>query len=538
MNKIRYSFLESKNGGTIPAIINEAGEAQALHSTVDPKREAQRLVSSIAEDTGFIIFLGLGGGFAPEAALELTDAFIVVIDFDNDSIKELLKGRDYSKLLNSSRFKLLIDPDSGEIKNFLLENYKPALCGGIKTIPLRSRIEHDKTIFEKTADVLQEAINIVSGDYSVQAHFGIRWFSNIIRNIKNAQNFDAQKYNSLGAGFTEAAVVAAGPSLDSQMDLLKDAKARGVFIISTDTACAALLQNGIAPNAVVSIDCQHISYYHFAGNSYKKNGEDIPLVLDIASPAMLAGFSSSPLFFSSGHPLALYISSSWRSFPLLDTSGGNVTYACLSLAEFLGAQRITLFGADFSYVNSRSYARGTYLYSYFNKRQTRLSPAEAQFSAFLYRAPFVPAEDANKKNYYETSSLRFYRKKLEEKVSRMDAEVNCAPGFGAPIYIEKSSQKSTSNNRFAAQRIEIKNDAMVKSGEEFLKNYCGDITALPPADNAADYINKLNAKEKQIFTTLLPMAAAIKKRNASLKFHEIIEETKRRSVNEIEKVLK
>ena len=528
MNKIRYTFLQAKSGETIPAIINNNTEVQALHSTIDPKREAERLIAGINEEIGFIIFLGLGGGFAPLAALEHTKAFIVVIDYDNESIKELLKGKDYSELLNNERFKLIIDPGNEELKKIILENYLPALHGGIKTIPLRARIEHDREIFEMTADVLQETLNIVSGDYSVQAHFGIKWFSNIIRNVKNTERFNIEKYNSLGEGYSQAAIAAAGPSLNSQIELLKDAESNNVFIISTDTACGVLLQNGIKPNVVVSIDCQHISYYHFIGNNLRQ----IPLILDIASPPMLQGFSASPLFFSSGHPLAIYISKHWRAFPLLDTSGGNVTYACLSLAEFIGAKHITLFGADFSYIGSQSYARGTYIYPYFNKRQSRFTPAEAQNSAFLYRAPFIPAEDGNKKNYYETSSLRFYRKKLEEKAAQMNAEINCAPGFGAPVNLQKTSHGDTE-----ARRKLSKSENMEKSGEDFLENYSEDIAALPEADGA-NYLNKLNEKERQVFITLLPLAAAIKKRNASFKFHKTVEEVKKFSVNEIEKILK
>jgi len=533
MNSIRYTFLNSKSGELIPAIINEEGNTQALHSTVDPKREAERLITSISEEIGFIVFLGLGGGFAPMAALELTNAFVTVIDYNSGSISDLLKSKDYSKLLNNERFKLIIDPSNEEIKNFILENFKPALHGGIKTIPLRARTDYDKEIFEGAAVSLQEAIEAVSGDYSVQVHFGIKWFSNILRNVKHAQSFDTQKYNVLGEGFTEAAIAAAGPSLDSQIELLQNAKKRKVFIISTDTACGALLQNGIDPDAVVSIDCQYISYYHFVG----KKLQNIPLILDIASPPLLNSFSSLPLFFSSGHPLALYISKHWRNFPLLDTSGGNVTYACLSLAEFFGFKRVTLFGADFSYVGSQSYARGTYLYPYFYKRQSRFTTIEAQFSTFLYRAPFIPAEDGNKKNYYETSSLRFYRKKLEEKARGMEAEINCAPGFGAQISLQNFNHEPLEPHELTQiKREEIKEKRNQQSSYEFLTQYKNDIIALPAADGA-NYLNKLNEKERQIFTTLLPLAAAIKKRNAALKHSEIIQEVKNFSIKEIEKVL-
>jgi hypothetical protein len=524
-NQMRYTFLNSRSGEIVPAIALPDGSVQALHSTVDPLREAQRLVSSIGRND-FVIFLGLGGGFAAEAALELTNSNIAVIDFDKDSITGLFTGRDYSKILNNSKVSILIDNSEEEIKSFILENFIPSLCGGIKTIPLRTRIEYDKLKFEKAAAAIQEAIDIVSGDYTVQSHFGIRWFSNIIRNVKPMQkgneNFFTEKKEK---PLQQAAIAAAGPSLDMQMPSLSEFKSHNGFIISSDTALGALLHNNIEPDVVVSIDCQHISYYHFIGcNLQNKN---IPLVLDIASPPLLAEMSPSPIFFSGGHPLTRYISAHWRNFPHLDTSGGNVTYACLSLAEILGAQHITLFGADFSYIRCQTYARGTYVYPYFNNRQNRLSPMEAQMSAFLYRSPFLPNEDGQKKSYYETSSLRFYRKKLEEKVSMMDAGIKCAQGLGAPINLTRGGKVKTFQKITNIENTNI-------SGTDFLEQYRDDIAALPEAAGNDNYLRRLNEKEKMIFTTLLPYAAAIKKRNTKAELKDLIEEVKRRSIREID----
>ncbi|MDR0463581.1 MAG: DUF115 domain-containing protein, partial [Treponema sp.] len=433
--KTRYIFTKARCGETVPAIVLPSGETKSLHSMIDPKREARRLVSAITEDTGFLIFLGLGGGFAPQAALETTNARVIVIDFYKDGIQELLASGNYAKLLNNSRFSLIIDPSCEDIKKIILENYKPAFFGGIKTIPLRTRTEQNTEEFEKAFGAIQEAIENTGRDYSVQAHFGIRWFSNIIRNIKNI-NKDNNAFFEDKKQIRDAAIIAAGPSLDHQLSSIKNVKEKGFFIISSDTALPALLHNGIKADAVVSIDCQHISYYHFLGCNLR----GIPLILDIASPPSFANFSYSPVFFSSGHPLSVYIRKYWQPLTQLDTSGGNVTYACLSLAETLGAQNIILYGADFSYINSSAYARGTYLIPYFSKKQNRLSPLEAQSSAFLYRSPFLPPENnenpaINKSRYYETSSLRFYRKKLEEKASMMTARITCERGFGAQVFI-------------------------------------------------------------------------------------------------------
>jgi hypothetical protein len=530
-----YAFLKSRSGEIVPAILLPSTDTQPLHSMIDPIREAQRLVSTIPEDTGFIIFLGLGGGFAPEAALYSRAAHncfsrIIVIDFDVDGIGELLSSKDYTKLFMDSRFLLYIDPCDDEIKKIISEQYKPALHGGIKIIPLRTRTDAALSKFERAAKVIEGAIENAASDYSVQAHFGKRWFSNIIRNLKAAEKTD-NFFKINASAIREAAIIAAGPSLDRQIPILCEYKKNGVFIICSDTALPVLLNHGIEPDAAVSIDCQHISYHHFMGCDLR----NIPLFLGLASPPLLCGFSLSPFFFCSGHPLELYISQYWRPLPRLDTSGGNVTYACLSLAEKLKIKRITFFGADFSYIGSRTYARGTYIYPFFEKKQNRLSPLEALFSAFLYRSPFLP-KSWQGQAFYETSSLRFYREKIQDKASLMDAQIFAEKGQGVPVDFTRRMAHNSGNK--IAPSIEgdfFPTGSAKMSAIEFLENYRDDIAALPEA-NGEGYLDVLSLKNRQVFTTMLPFAAAVKHRNPALKTGDLIEEAKRLCIEEITRV--
>jgi hypothetical protein len=240
-----------------------------------------------------VVFLGLGGGFAPEAALNDGNAsHVLVIDYDLNGIAELFCSREYIALLGDPRFTLLVDPPPDLVEGTILELYRPALCGGIKVLPLRTRAELDKQNFGAAGDAIQLAIEKVSSDYSVQAYFGMRWFANIIRNLGSAQ-----LQNRSIRPIREAAICAAGPSLDDQIPLLIERKRQGeLFVISADTALPALLCRGLRPDAVVSIDCQHISYYHFMGTDCA----DIPLFLDISSPPLLSGFSTLPFFSPAG----------------------------------------------------------------------------------------------------------------------------------------------------------------------------------------------------------------------------------------------
>jgi hypothetical protein len=488
--------------------------------------EAKRLIDTI-ESEGFLVFLGLGGGYLAEAALERDETCMaLVIEYDLSGLAELLSCRDYTRLFGDPRFRFFIDIQEEELIRQILNLYQPALFGGIRVIPLRSRTTFDTEKFNRAGSAVETAVEKVSADYSVQAHFGQRWFSNIIRNLKSAAGI----HETLPT-VQRAAITAAGPSLSFQIKRLKEKRAES-FLIATDTSLPCLLNAKIIPDAVISMDCQHISYYHFM----EALPDCVLLFLDLASPPLLSSRSKKPLFFSGGHPLTKYICRTWKALPELDNSGGNVTYAALSLAEQLGASEIELYGADFSYPLGVSYARGTYIYSYFGKRQSRLSPLEAQASVFLFRTPLEkinrPACPDEPSWYYETKTLKFYREKLEEKSSLMEAAIIPIAGQGAPIHTRQREirQKIESHISFGKELTSV---------NEFLTQYRNRIAALPstvysaeprsgspPEKNVTDYLASLETEAQTVFTTVLPAVAALKRRYPHDKFSELMERTR------------
>jgi hypothetical protein len=521
----RYKFLTARSGEEVPALVDPSGAAHPLHSLVDPKREGRRLAES-AGDGGFLVILGLGGGFHAAAILE-EDAFerVLVIDYDLNGMAELLCSRDYVPLFKDPRFYLLADPSPGEIEEAILALYQPVLSGGIRALPLRARTALDKR-FSEAGRAIEGAIEKVSADYSVQAYFGKRWFSNILRNLPRAAEF-TPPIPPIG----RAAISAAGPSLDLQIPLLR--KKRGdLFLLAADTSLPKLLAEGIRPDGVVSIDCQHISYYHFMAGLPRET----LLFMDLASPPRIASASPRPRFGSGGPPLTRYISRRWRPLPEIDSSGANVAYAALSLACALGAREIELYGADFSYPLGRSYARGCYIYPFFEKQQNRFKPLEAQASAFLYRGPLEKKTREDGLWYYETKSLSFYRKRLEEKARTTDRRIIPIPGMGAPIHIEAPEKTPRSPRSI----ITLFASGKPRTGAaEFLEAYREGIEKLPRKEKrACRYLEGLGGEEQALFMTLLPGAAAIKRREPDLSFSGVIERVREYSINEINRVLR
>lgn len=160
----------------------------------------------------------------------------------------------------------------------------------------------------------------------------------------------AELFGTLKGG--EAFVIATGPSLERHFEKLRhlSQQAERPLLICVDTAYRPLIDHGIAPDIVVSID-QRISARHLPPEST----DNIALVyLPMADPAVIgawrgaryAGYSSSPVYREMREQLRraeLHV-------------GGSVIHPAVDLAVKIGAAQVTLFGADFAFPHDKTHA--------------------------------------------------------------------------------------------------------------------------------------------------------------------------------------
>lgn len=149
----------------------------------------------------------------------------------------------------------------------------------------------------------------------------------------------------------EVFVIATGPSLAQHLPRLLQVRAgaeRPLFIC-VDTAYVPLLNSGVVPDIVVSID-HRIGYRHLPA----EGSETVALVYLPRIDATLlgtwrgpryVGYSYSPLYQSAREQVqraSLYV-------------GGSVIHPAIDLAVHMGSARITLFGADFAFPNDKTH---------------------------------------------------------------------------------------------------------------------------------------------------------------------------------------
>ncbi len=489
---------QSRTGLPVPVLQHGARE-YSLHSSIDPRREGERFYQT-APRGGYLVFLGFGAGYHISPFLKRNDVSrIVIIDFDASLFKSLLSSLDMREFFLDQRVRFLIDPTPEDINREMLGNYLPAVSGNLQVLQLRARVHMERERFNVTQKHIQGIIKSISEDYSVQSYFGKRWFVNSIRNLQVAETSTTTL-----PPIRKALITAAGPSLEDQLPELKQQLAKG-SLIATDTSLPFLLKNDIVPDLVISIDCQHITYHHFMAGY----PEQVPLVLDLASPNHLTSKTDRLVFFTSGHPFSKYVNSVWRRFPYIDTSGGNVSHAAVSLAEALGAQQILLYGADFSFPEGKSYTRGTYLYPFFQTGSLRTNPLEHHFFSFLLRNENIIKVKEPEYIRYTTSPMISYKERLEQASAHLTAELTAIPGKGEQLNTAHESVKRNSSGvigtLFSAGVASV-------SWQQFIRDYSKVVSELPlPRESLSDYRSSISKEQNDIVTTLLPAAAAIRR---------------------------
>lgn len=152
-----------------------------------------------------------------------------------------------------------------------------------------------------------------------------------------------------------AIIVSAGPSLNNNIEELKNAVGKA-FIIATDTALKPLINHNIIPDMAVTVDPSKPLLLFEKEEVWK-----IPLVLVESANSQLTDRHKGKLFFTLNadsvmHP---YYERYGKEAALLET-GGSVANNAFSLAKVCGCDPIILIGQDLAFTGQRSHADGTF----------------------------------------------------------------------------------------------------------------------------------------------------------------------------------
>ncbi len=513
-------IAESKDGSTVP-VLKQGEKRIQLHSLYNPVTEAEKLYNTGRKDGSFVIIYGLGGGYhvLPYIEDERIEN-ILIIDKDKKYLRKILEEINLTPIFTSLKVNILIDPDHTRLENAIAEKYLPSISGNLFFVQLKNRISSEPVFFNEITRQINEILDKVSNDFASQAFFGKRWFKNIINNLKYAEGPQL-----LPLVRKKAIIAGAGPSLERQLVHLKKNMEESI-VFASDTAATFLISNNIIPDYIVSIDCQHITYNHLIGfDSF-----NIPLIMDIGSPVFLSRCFQNRIYFTSGNPLSRFIASNWRYLQYIDTAGGNVGYTALSVASSIGIDDITLYGIDYSYTNHKPYAKDTFIYKYFSRNSSKINSSENAAYSFSAGSNL---HETGIKGVFSNARMDNYYNSMLSFLKGKNMDVRNAPYTPRKILSRKKNGSCGEYNLFAS-------GSPLLPWKNFLSDYLVALTALPePVSPFNRYFSNLSKKEREIWTTLYPVCASLRKelREDAVSTPEILVMTRDWCISEIEKLI-
>lgn len=422
-------FLPARNGAPIP-YERQGSREGPLHSAVAPQREGERALKIVGE-AGFVLCYGLGAGYhLSRLVLDERREILLLLD-GAERLLAFLSGADLRPILASPRLGLILDPEPRRIKEAIWGRYLPGLHGSFASLSLAGIQAQRRERIAEINRIAQEALAKVKSDYSVQAHFGRIWTRNCLANLgllnPEIQASQTEAVAALDRNLT-VVLVGAGPSLTENLERIERERREQPrqFLVAADTALPPLLETGIRPDLVFSIDAQAYTLLHAEHPDARK----IPWMVPLTAPPSLTRTLEKPLFFAGGTPLEQLVA---RGIGLssYDTSGGNVFQTALDWIGKTGFTRLILYGADYLNLNGIPYATGSYVYRWFALRSDRLSPLASSLVGFCFDGRLEESLESYD-SHYPNRRLESYREGIEEYLAASGVAVEsrgaCALG--------------------------------------------------------------------------------------------------------------
>jgi hypothetical protein len=353
-----------------------------LHSRYDPENEA-RLAAEEALSFGaeLVLLAGLGYAYGAEALLA-SGAAVLALEPNPACLLACMETRELSALFSHERFFLIMGMDS-QAASAMIERIDPRSLACLITPAYKEPYSEELRTLRQAVDRFQEKDRI---NEATLKRFGRRWVKNLAHNAERLLQYPGiTRLRGLALGLP-ATVLAAGPSLDEVLPVLKDVRERSL-IVCVDTALRSALRAGVQPDFVVVVDPQYWNARHL---DRCVSPSSILISEAAVWPSVFRFPFRAHYLCSSLYPLGRYIEERAGAAKGSLGAGGSVSTSAWDFARLLGCAPIYLAGLDLGFPGGKTHADA----SLFEQRSladgTRLAPSShASFSAMRGGQPFL-----------------------------------------------------------------------------------------------------------------------------------------------------
>ncbi len=338
--------IQSANSGFLS--VKDEEQRITMHSSYDPMGEAYGIAGSVfSPSTETYHILGCGLGYLPYQIWRMSEGAASIVIYEEDEVM-LIYARQYGVLswIEDSALKIYHNPDIDKVADMFLAAEGENVSHNRKEYFYISAWK--KNIYKNAR---KGAMSILEANIALQRSMSSRTDINIWKNAKHERiTLDAIKAELKR---DEWIVVSAGPSLDEQMDFLKQSMGvRG--IVAVNTVLRRLFKEGIRPDLVAAADQYVQMREHIAGIGDQTEG--IPLIAERRlNWQYLEQYCGPVCLVDAGYEAA--ISNKGEDTDVWQVSG-SVAGLALEAAVRMGAKKIWLVGQDLAYPSGKTYAEG------------------------------------------------------------------------------------------------------------------------------------------------------------------------------------
>lgn len=355
-------FVETLEEGSPSAVL----QGRALGSKRRPTDEARSWASSLDPNrAGFFGVIGFGMGYHLRALQEMHHEQSATVCFEPDVglLRSVLERVDHSGWISKNKFTLVIDPRDQHAIGEGLKKLEVLLATGVELVthpPSRARLEGAGKVFSGT---FLEAVKITRTHLvTILAHSGIT-LRNVLMNADHYASCAGLSALESSCAGKAAILIAAGPSLRQNLHLLEDPSVRDRFvIIAVQTMLKPLLERGIKPHFVTSLDHHEISRRFYEGLT-REDVEGVRLIAEPkANAAILSAFPGEIVCVGDESLDKLLGAEIAGDKPRLP-AGSTVAHLNYYLARFLGCETVIMIGQDLGFSDGLYYGAGAAIHN-------------------------------------------------------------------------------------------------------------------------------------------------------------------------------
>ena len=230
-----------------------------LYSRYKPLEECKKWIAKeLHKDTNSAIFAGFGLGYQIDEFLNCrSKALILLVESSYALFKAALCLRPLEHLLGNPKFFCSVGPAANlelYLHHFSERNFQ--------FYQLQSLFRCHNSFYQPLQRRILSLLSRFRINTNTLNRFGQLWVKNIAMNLSSAATAaDAGFFYRHFEGLPFL-LIAAGPSLESLLPLLPQLRERFV-LLAVDTALRLILQQGIQPDFVISVDPQLLNARHF-----------------------------------------------------------------------------------------------------------------------------------------------------------------------------------------------------------------------------------------------------------------------------------